>query len=200
MSTTEIMLKLADKARDAWRVVLDTPMHQYPKGRSDIATSHDVRIEDVLIAAIRDLVPGARVVAEESATQCDSWDGETWVVDSIDGTRNYSRGIPFFCTSIGQVHDGIPVMGCVVDPVRDETFIGGRGRALTINGCEPRREAVTKLSEAIVAISAVSSASSAGGTVSAMVEACQAVRLFGSTALSLAYVAVTCPPNPDPGL
>src|SRR5271165_6267829 len=47
-----------------------------------------------------------------------------WVVDPLDGTREFVKGIPEFCVSIGFVEDGRPVAGGIYNPATDETFLG----------------------------------------------------------------------------
>ncbi len=57
-----------------------------------------------------------------------------WVVDPLDGTREFVAGIPEFCASVAMVEDGRPVAGGVYNPATDETFLGGLGWGVTYNG------------------------------------------------------------------
>jgi myo-inositol-1(or 4)-monophosphatase len=57
-----------------------------------------------------------------------------WVVDPLDGTREFVKGIPEFCVSIGFVEDGRPVAGGIYNPATDETFLGSIGSGVTYNG------------------------------------------------------------------
>jgi myo-inositol-1(or 4)-monophosphatase len=57
-----------------------------------------------------------------------------WVVDPLDGTREFVQGIPEFCVSIGFVEDGCPVAGGIYNPATDETFLGSIGSGVTYNG------------------------------------------------------------------
>ena len=57
-----------------------------------------------------------------------------WVVDPLDGTREFVAGIPEFCVSIAMVEDGIPVAGGICNPVTNEIFIGSRESGVTYNG------------------------------------------------------------------
>jgi len=61
-----------------------------------------------------------------------------WVVDPLDGTREFVTGIPEFCVSIGFVENGRPVAGGIFNPATDETFLGSIGAGVTYNG-EPAR-------------------------------------------------------------
>lgn len=57
-----------------------------------------------------------------------------WVVDPLDGTREFVKGIPEFCVSIGFVENGIPVAGGIYNPATDETFLGSIDSGVTYNG------------------------------------------------------------------
>ena len=57
-----------------------------------------------------------------------------WVVDPLDGTREFVTGIPEWCVSIGLVVDGEPVAGGICNPATGETIVGARGLGVTLNG------------------------------------------------------------------
>jgi myo-inositol-1(or 4)-monophosphatase len=57
-----------------------------------------------------------------------------WVVDPLDGTREFVKGIPEFCVSIGLVEDGRPVAGGIYNPATDETFLGSIDSGVLYNG------------------------------------------------------------------
>src|ERR1700678_290406 len=57
-----------------------------------------------------------------------------WVVDPLDGTREFVKGIPEFCISIGFVENGRPVAGGIYNPATDETFLGAIDAGVTYNG------------------------------------------------------------------
>ncbi len=57
-----------------------------------------------------------------------------WVVDPLDGTREFVKGIPEFCVSIGFVENGRPVAGGIYNPATDETFLGSIHSGVTYNG------------------------------------------------------------------
>jgi len=57
-----------------------------------------------------------------------------WVVDPLDGTREFVQGIPEFCVSIAMVEDGIPVAGGICNPATDELILGSRDTGVTYNG------------------------------------------------------------------
>src|SRR6202166_154988 len=57
-----------------------------------------------------------------------------WVVDPLDGTREFVKGIPEFCASIGFVENGRPVAGGIYNPATDETFLGSVDSGVLYNG------------------------------------------------------------------
>lgn len=61
-----------------------------------------------------------------------------WVVDPLDGTREFVTGIPEWCVSVGLVVDGEPVAGGLLNPATGETILGARGLGVTLNG-QPAR-------------------------------------------------------------
>ncbi len=63
-----------------------------------------------------------------SAKQC------VWVVDPLDGTREFVQGIPEFCISIAMVENGVPVAGGICNPATDELILGSREAGVTYNG------------------------------------------------------------------
>ena len=89
--------------------------------------------EEAILAAIRGVFPDDGFVAEESGVSGPE-SSRVWVIDPLDGTVNYANGIPFFAVSIGLAIDGEPVLGAVVDPVRDELFSATRGGGAFMNG------------------------------------------------------------------
>jgi myo-inositol-1(or 4)-monophosphatase len=73
-----------------------------------------------------------------------------WVVDPLDGTREFVKGIPEFCASIGFVEDGRPVAGGIYNPATDETFLGAIDSGVTYNGKPAQPSQRTTLDGALV--------------------------------------------------
>jgi myo-inositol-1(or 4)-monophosphatase len=109
-----------------------------------------------------------------------------WVVDPLDGTREFVKGIPEFCVSIGFVEDGRPVAGGIYNPATDETFLGSIEAGVTCNGKPVRPSQRSSLEGAIILASRSEVKRGEwkpfeGGTFS--------VRPMGSVAYKLALVA-----------
>ena len=73
-----------------------------------------------------------------------------WVVDPLDGTREFVQGIPEFCVSIGFVEDGRPVAGGICNPATNETFIGAIDMGVLYNGKPARPSQRTMLKGSLI--------------------------------------------------
>jgi myo-inositol-1(or 4)-monophosphatase len=109
-----------------------------------------------------------------------------WVVDPLDGTREFVKGIPEFCVSIGFVEDGHPVAGGVYNPATDETFLGSIDSGVTYNGKPSRPSQRTSLEGALIL---ASRSEVKRGEWKAFDSAAFTVRPMGSVAYKLALVA-----------
>ena len=110
-----------------------------------------------------------------------------WVVDPLDGTINYANGIPLFCTSIALVVHGRPVVGVILDPLRDELFSGVAGRGAWLDGAPIVHPAKERLIDCVVAMSLPGRGWALRGR--RVRRAVRVSRVLGSAALELTYVA-----------
>lgn len=121
-----------------------------------------------------------------------------WVVDPLDGSANFARGIPGCCVSVALVDDGEPVVGAVYDLDRDELFSGAVGvGAWQGTASEPRLAGIRTSTtghrhDAYLATGLPVARDFGGDALEALVRELQQfkkVRMLGAAALSLAYVA-----------
>lgn len=101
--------------------------------KENYVTSTDRRIEAFLREGLASLLPEAGFLGEEE----DGFIGNRnifWVVDPIDGTANYARGIPASTVSIGLVKDGRPILGVIRNPYTRETYCAAEGEGAFLNG------------------------------------------------------------------
>ena len=106
------------------------------KGDGTPVTDIDLEMDDAIRDRLTGAFPGHDVVSEEGDT---TWHGNawTWVVDPIDGTSNFTAGIPYWSVAIALLHDGLPVYGCVEAPPIDARFEAVRGRGATRTATDP---------------------------------------------------------------
>lgn len=100
---------------------------------TDIATSVDHASEQLIVQAIVHYFPDDGIYAEEGSAR-PSESGFTWIIDPLDGTANYVRGIPVSAVSIALAYNDIVVAGVVVDPYARELFVAAGGKGATRNG------------------------------------------------------------------
>ena len=101
------------------------------KQRMDFASEVDRLAEAEIVKELRRAYPSHAILAEESGAM-----GKgplTWVIDPLDGTHNYLRGIPHFSVSIALLEKGEPVYGVVFDPLRGELFTASKGDGAYLN-------------------------------------------------------------------
>lgn len=111
------------------------------KGRLDFVTRADIEVEGAITAAIRARFPQDRIIAEEGSN-ADGTTGRCWIIDPIDGTHNFIRGMPNWAISIGVVEDGKPVAGVIHAPATGMTLSAARGAGAWHNEAPlpPRRD------------------------------------------------------------
>jgi histidinol-phosphatase len=108
----------------------------------------DKSVELALRAAIAEAYPGDSVIGEEFAnTQGSST--RSWVIDPIDGTANFVRGVPVWCTLISLMENGVSVVGMVSAPALNRRWYAsqGSGAYTQFGESSPRKIAVSKVSK-----------------------------------------------------
>jgi myo-inositol-1(or 4)-monophosphatase len=158
----------------------------------DIVTDADRASEDIILAAIRREFPGHDILTEET-TLSRTGSPWLWLVDPLDGTVNFTHGIPVFSVSIALMNNGILVAGMVYDPTRMERFRAIRNQGAYLNGNPIRVSGVDRINKSMVATGfpydkAYSSVNNLA-EFSRVVRRVQGIRRGGSAAIDLSYVA-----------
>ena len=87
------------------------------KNINDPVSSVDIEIQEKLIQKIKKEFPEHRILAEErTKSQADSFSDFMWVIDPLDGTKNFINGLPLFASSIGILYKGAPIAGAIFIP------------------------------------------------------------------------------------
>ena len=116
----------------------------------------------------------------------------TWVVDPIDGTRNFAEGIPHFCIVVAIADGDEVVAGVTYDPVRDELFSGQKGAGAYLDGQKIRMSDRQNIDEAILGFDLgydFGQAKHLMEMVAGIWPQISGYRLMGSSAMSIAYTA-----------
>lgn len=113
------------------------------KDAQDFVTEIDRAAEQLIITAILKAHPDHGINAQASGHIAGKGEGSEyeWIIDPLDGTTNFIRGVPHFAVSIACKHRGRIEHAVIIDPVRQEEFTASRGRGAAFNG---RRMRVSK--------------------------------------------------------
>ncbi|MEA5511531.1 inositol monophosphatase family protein [Crocosphaera sp. UHCC 0190] len=104
------------------------------KGRpGDLVTEADKKAESSVLKILKSRVPSHQILAEESGKLGTEGSDYLWAIDPLDGTTNYAHGYPASSVSIGLLFKGIPLVGAVYNPFRQELFRGAKGLGATLN-------------------------------------------------------------------
>jgi len=161
------------------------------KGPQDYLTEVDGEIERFIATRLHATFADDGFIGEEGEGRVAKAGCPTWVVDPIDGTSNFARGVPHFCISIGAMLERAVEVGVIYDPMVDELFAARRGGGATLNGLPIRASSGADLKSATVEVgwNMRSSADAFLGLLGRVVKTGSAVTRAGSGALALAYVA-----------
>jgi myo-inositol-1(or 4)-monophosphatase len=175
-AAAQLIARFAQGARESWDKAEDSPVTQ-----ADLAAHEAIERE------LRAAFPHDFVLSEESA----SHDGRRglerlWIVDPLDGTKEFIAGIPEYAVSIALVLDAEPVVGVVHNPMTGESFWGARGRGAFAGDRPLRLSRCTELADSVLLSSRTEQSR---GQVDAWKDAVKEVRPIGSVALKLALVA-----------
>ena len=161
------------------------------KGRANVVTDVDMLAEKAALQLLREEYPDFGILSEESDPIV-TGSSYTWVLDPIDGTRNYASGIPHISVVVALARDGEVIVGVTYDPVRKEVLRAEKGNGAYLNDApisvSPKEEIPDCLlgfdmgyvdDRAVLALDLIKS----------LWPGMQSIRVMGSGALGLSYAA-----------
>lgn len=160
------------------------------KGHQDLVSEADRDVETFIRAAIAERYPQDGIVGEEHAPKRGT-SGYDWVIDPIDGTANFVRGIPAWTVVIACARNGVTEVGVIHEPCTGETFHGFRGGGAFLNGRPIKASPATSLTQGSVGTGSSNRVSPAGVVrlISLLFDNGGVFFRNASGALMLAYVA-----------
>jgi myo-inositol-1(or 4)-monophosphatase len=165
------------------------------KGDRDMATEVDYAVEDAVREFLFRETPEIGFLGEEEGVGRLS-DGPMWVLDPVDGTANFLHGIPLCGVSLGLVDNDQPALGVIDLPFLGLGYSAAERAGATVNGAEIRVSDARELQDAIVAIGDYAVGEDADernrprlALTRELAARVQRVRMFGSAAIDLAWVA-----------
>jgi myo-inositol-1(or 4)-monophosphatase len=187
-------------AREAGSILVDNlkkPRQTKVKGLRDIVTDADLMAQQAIIEIIQARFPNHDILAEESdlgsrGQAAMKGHPYTWLVDPLDGTTNYSRLFPCFCTSIALSHQGEVILGVVYDPLRDDFFQAERGEGAYLNGASLQVSQVESPADALAGFDwarAQTERETVARLMARLALQIRTLRTLGTAALGLCYVA-----------
>jgi myo-inositol-1(or 4)-monophosphatase len=163
------------------------------KGTIDLVTEVDVEVERMFRALVSERFPDHQVLAEELGGMETIPPGPCWVFDPIDGTTNFTHGLPIFCASLALEVDGVAHVAAVYDPTRRELFTAERGGGAYLNGRPLKVSSTGQMVDAMLVTGfpydVHSRIEEIVGLFAQFVGRARAVRRLGSAAIDLCYIA-----------
>ncbi|CAH1206565.1 Fructose-1, 6-bisphosphatase/inositol-1-monophosphatase [Paenibacillus allorhizoplanae] len=203
-SFTAVAINTAAKAGQWIKTKLGDINHVGTKfSAQDLVTEVDKGSEKLIRNLIMTHFPNHSILGEEGvepgpeasakALQEMSDEEYLWIVDPIDGTTNFVHGFPFFSVSIALAHKGEVIVGVVYDPSRDELFVAEKGKGAYMHG---KKTEVSEDETLLTSLIATGFPADRDGALPINLKGVQAlspkvrnIRVAGSAALHLAYVA-----------
>ena len=192
-----IALRAARKAGDLIARAAEQPdrLQVDSKGENNFVTEIDRKAEQEIVYHLQKAYPDHAFLGEESGATGNADSPYQWVIDPIDGTTNFIRGIPHFAVSIACLHKGQIEHAVILDPIRREEFTASRGRGAQLNGRRIRVTMRNSLEGALIG-TGIPFKARAEEHIPAYMRSLEAVaaetagiRRAGAASLDLAYVA-----------
>ena len=162
------------------------------KGFNDLVSYVDKQAEEQLVNELRKLLPEAGFITEEG-TDTTKGDRFNWVIDPLDGTTNFTHGMPIYCVSVGLLDGDEVVAGVVYDPNRDECFSAYKGGGAFCNDKPIRVSDAPALKDSLIITGFpyydFGLTQQYLQVLGAFMSRSHGIRRLGSAALDLVYVA-----------
>ncbi len=165
------------------------------KGINDFVTEVDINAEREIIYHLQKAYPEHAILGEESGLVGSEQAEYRWIIDPLDGTTNFVRGIPHYAVSIACLYRGKIEHAVIVDPVRREEFTASRGRGAQLNGHRIRVSDLAGLDGALLGTGIPfkehcdDKLAPYSKSIEVLASRCAGIRRAGAASLDLAYVA-----------
>lgn len=174
-----------------------TPIEIRHKGDRDVVTEVDLAVEQQVRTFLGRMTPDIGFLGEEEGDRSVlETDQDVWILDPVDGTSNFAHGVPLCAISLALVRRGEPVVAAIVAPKFGLRYYAAKGQGVVGNDGRLQVSTTTDLAEAIVSIGDYAVGPNATEKnkqriqlTALLAERVERVRMFGSAALDLAWVA-----------
>lgn len=180
------LLRAAYAGRNTLRIDSKTP--------GDFVSQADRDADALICDALGGAFPGYGWLSEESDARPAKGSALRWVIDPLDGTTNFLKGLPHWAVSIALCEGNQPICAVVHDPIKAETFVAERGQGSFLNGNRIQVTRGVALRDALFATGVPSGGRvtylpDCLGDLERLMPQTAGIRRWGAAALDLAYVA-----------
>ncbi len=161
------------------------------KGRGNLLTETDTAVERAVMDILRTEFPTHAILSEETAAGVRS-NGWMWVIDPVDGTKNFSRGLPHFAFTMALCHESEPQLAITINPPLREEYLALRGEGCFLNNRKITTSAVRSVRQSVVAFDLGYDDLRARRQLEAILSlwpGMESFRIPGGPALGMAYLA-----------
>ena len=152
----------------------------------------DLLLHNMIVSEIKREFPDHKVISEEDATRTNELGGYTWVIDPIDGSLNFYRGILEYSISMALFYEEDILLGAVYEPYTKRLFFASKGGGATLNDESIKVSKIGRIEQSIIALSSYRSFSKHGNgqIFNKITPYPMRLRVSSSTALDICYVAL----------
>lgn len=163
------------------------------KGPANLVTEADLAAERCIVETIKKTFPEHSFLGEEQE-KADIDAEHLWIIDPIDGTTNFSHGVPVVGISIAYSFRGEVVCGAVLNPFTDELHLAIKGQGATLNGNKIKVSSASQINQALIATGFYYGlgphlSSSLQIVEDLVTQECHGIRRMGAASIDLCYVA-----------
>lgn len=186
----EVALKAATLAGERLEYYFETFLEYQVKEDKSPVTKADLEADEIIIKELKAATPRYNIRSEES-DEIDNNSKFTWVVDPLDGTTNFSRGLPVFATTLALLKGDDIVLAVTYNPITNSKFSAQVGKGAFWNGAKMKVSDQKSFEKSIVTLGRARDKESKNKTLAAInsIYFKSHQRVLGSSALELAWVA-----------
>ena len=186
----DVAIKAAKIAGEALEYLFESALEHEIKRDKSIVTKADIAAEEVILNQIKENFPDHKIISEEKGV-IDSESPFVWLIDPLDGTLNFSRGLPNFAVSIAMTENDITKISVTYNPITNSLFQAELGKGAYWNGEKIRVSEVNDLNTAMITLGRARDEENKKKTLRMInnIYFKSHQRIIGSSALELAWVA-----------
>ncbi|MGI5879949.1 MAG: inositol monophosphatase family protein [Syntrophomonadaceae bacterium] len=188
----KIIKIVKSEGKNIMTVRLDTEDISVKSSRRDFVTAYDLSVQESLIGKLDEILPGTGFLCEESDFCRKSNNGFYFIIDPIDGTANFIRGINYNCISVALKFYESIILGIVYNPHTDELFMAEKGKGAYLNGENIMTSNLSLCDGLVIFGTSIYNDTVTHDTFSLaeiLYKSCLDIRRFGSAALDICMVA-----------